>query len=534
MGAKDPETAARICTDATDMFKNASMRLREWASNCKLAVKTLPQSERSTSLTAKLLGVNWCTESDVIWMSVGSHHTDEPHTVTKRTVLQQMASVYDPLGLMSPISFLGTILLRDTWCSDLSWDDALNEPLLAKWRVLSDALAQVSLLKIPRHRCHGLTGQVSYQLHVFTDASQLGYATAVYLRASSDGTDEVACDLVFAKSRLSPVKKGTSGKKPISLPRLELLGVLIGTRAAKFVVDQLDLPLTSVTLWTDAKCVLHWLASLKPLSVFVSNCIIEIRKADYITFRHVPGECNPADVASRGSADLFHNSLWWKGPPFLMQNSEDWPDSHPALTPEVLQDVAKEERTSTPLHSASLCVGRVSEVLCEYHPLDVLLKRSSCIRSLLRVTVICLKFVKRLLPTWKPVSNLVSTVVDALSVQQYTSANDLKWAKMLWIGLVQQRCFVELFHAISSNAKHSTVDQLGINLDEIGLLRCWGRLQHSEFNMAAHKPLLLPQKDQFTHLIIRDVHGRLFHAGVARTLWLISDTPRILDSQRKS
>ncbi|VDN02906.1 unnamed protein product, partial [Onchocerca ochengi] len=44
----------------------------------------------------------------------------------------------------------------------------------------------------------------------------------------------------------------------MSIPRLELLAILTGVRAAKFVIQQLNLEETPVILWSDSKCALHW------------------------------------------------------------------------------------------------------------------------------------------------------------------------------------------------------------------------------------------------------------------------------------
>ena len=67
---------------------------------------------------------------------------------------------------------------------------------------------------------------------------------------------------------------GNSGKKharvkPLSLPRLELLAVLIGTQAIKFVVEELNLCISKKVILTDLQCVLHWIKSDKWLSLFV-------------------------------------------------------------------------------------------------------------------------------------------------------------------------------------------------------------------------------------------------------------------------
>ena len=70
---------------------------------------------------------------------------------------------------------------------------------------------------------------------------------------------------------LAPVKEMT-------IPRLELMAVLIGVRSLKFVEKEMKIPIEKKFLWTDSQCVLKWIASNKDLSVFVTNRVAEIKK----------------------------------------------------------------------------------------------------------------------------------------------------------------------------------------------------------------------------------------------------------------
>ena len=147
-----------------------------------------------------------------------------------------------------------------------------------------------------------------YTLVCFCNASAKAYATAIYLHQALSGDCKV--DLIFSKTHLAP-KKST-------IPRLELLGVLIGTRALKFVQKELHLPTSSKLLWTDLQCVLHWLQSRKPLSSFVTNRLKEIKSLEGLSFRYVPTEDNPADIATRGKTPVeLSSSIRWTGPHWL-------------------------------------------------------------------------------------------------------------------------------------------------------------------------------------------------------------------------
>lgn len=124
-------------------------------------------------------------------------------------------------------------------------------------------------------------------------------------------------DLVFTKMRLTPVKGMT-------IPRAELMAVLIGVRCLEFAKQQLKLAIKGIHLWSDSKCVLSWIRSNKNLTVFVANRVCEIKSHSDVTFSYVSTKDNPADIATRGSTVkmLCDNELWWQGPQWLKVNGQ--------------------------------------------------------------------------------------------------------------------------------------------------------------------------------------------------------------------
>ena len=114
--------------------------------------------------------------------------------------------------------------------------------LSKKWSNLLQKLKLISQLKVPRFVGNG-SDTCNYELVVFCDASKrAAYATVIYLRVEYQ--DNVKVNIVFSKLRLVSVVKG-KGKRPkkeITLPRLELMAVTIGVRAANFVTRELKIP----------------------------------------------------------------------------------------------------------------------------------------------------------------------------------------------------------------------------------------------------------------------------------------------------
>jgi len=66
--------------------------------------------------------------------------------------------------------------------------------------------------------------------------------------------------------------------------------------------------------------------------------------------------------------------------------------------------------------------------------------------------------------------------------------------------------------------KDNLINQLGLWIDDQGLIRCHGRLQYAPITSEAIYPILLPRKEYFTDLLIFSYHKTSFHAGVAQTL----------------
>ncbi|XP_053390523.1 uncharacterized protein LOC128553406 [Mercenaria mercenaria] len=60
--------------------------------------------------------------------------------------------------------------------------------------------------------------------------------------------------------------------------------------------------------------------------------------------------------------------------------------------------------------------------------------------------------------------------------------------------------------------------QLGLFLDEQGLMRCKGRLENAKLSEGVRQPILLPQNDHLTELIIERTHKELLHNGISQTL----------------
>ena len=86
---------------------------------------------------------------------------------------------------------------------------------------------------------------VSSQLHHFSDASEIGFGSVLFL-CLSDGNGGIHCTILQGKSHLVPLKQ-------VMIPCLELSAAVVSVQLDKVLKRELDLPLTEKSVfWTDA------------------------------------------------------------------------------------------------------------------------------------------------------------------------------------------------------------------------------------------------------------------------------------------
>ena len=530
LGAHTIDKAIHIFHESVSMFKDASMNLREWTSNSVEFMSLIPSSSASGNKFPKVLGLSWDTEKDEIRIPGVAFSLESE--LTKRKAVQQLCRLYDPLGFLNPVIVHAKLFLQQLW-SLKSWDSPIPDAMLSKYSEVVRWLNDISSVSIPRFL--GIPDcTASLELHVFCDSSVNCYATAVYLRSVL--LDHIQSHLVYSKLRLTPTKL-KSQNSAISIPRLELLAVLIGVRAMQFVRSQLKRPINSVTIWTDSLCVLQWISTTKRLSVFVGNRIKEIRSHVDVTYRHVPSSHNPADIPTRGytTDQLRHSDLWWSGPGWLTSCTDTWPNEHPVVTYEIIKALNSEECLSQTISSSG--EGSKTEVLhCmlvggNELPINALLSSKSSLYKLLRTIVVCLKFLKSIL--WLRITDntrdlfmkkhtLMSHVFSKLTVSATSCTADLSLAVLVSVGFTQRQYFQDVIEACRRSGKnHSFTKSLSVVVDEFGLLRCSGRYGNAKLSFDAKFPLLLPRFSKLTSLIILDTHERLLHSGVSHTLAIV-------------
>ena len=124
-------------------------------------------------------------------------------------------------------------------------------------------------------------------------------------------------------------------------------------------------------------------------------------------------------------------------------------------------------------------------------------ERFSSFSRLIRVTAFVLKFIRKVKRSMETQPDLIMQEIIA--------------AEQMWYKEMQMK--------LGKKEKSSTVwEQLGVFKDADGVLRCKSRIQNCSLPYSAKFPVLLPRKQYFTQLVIRQSHENVKHNGVRETL----------------
>ena len=145
------------------------------------------------------------------------------NAITKREVLRASSKIYDPLGILTPVTIQAKIFIQELWKGGCGWDEPLQQKLQKKWLALSDDLDTATQTQIPRRYFpSSSTWTSNTTLHIFVDASVKANGAVVYV---ANGTES---SMVMTKTRVAPLKK-------LTLSQLELMAAVIGARLSSYL-----------------------------------------------------------------------------------------------------------------------------------------------------------------------------------------------------------------------------------------------------------------------------------------------------------
>ncbi|XP_071573556.1 uncharacterized protein [Temnothorax nylanderi] len=499
-GADTIAEVKRIRDETTKVLNKAGFQLRKWASNCPEVLEDMPHADTDEPIhfinrneEICTLGMHWNTSSDSFKYDI---NTSNSRKVTKRSMLSALSKIFDPLGLLGPITLVAKILIQRVWKLNLAWDETVPMDIHTAWLQFQDQLSIIHDFTIPRYVLCKQASRI--QIHGFADASEKAYGACIYIRITNP-QGQHSTQLLCSKSRVAPLKT-------ITLPRLELSAAALLAQLADKVSNAVRLEIEDVCYWTDSEIVLHWIKAInKRWSVFVANRVGEIHRLSRPTkWYHVSTEFNPADYVSRGAlpTSLSNAKLWWSGPSWLQHESQDWNINIPPL----LKEIPEQRRAL-----ASTVTTVTTVTTDDKHEIFT---RFSSLNKLIRVIAVCIRFITNIR------SNPEARMTGRLTTQELLESN------RRLIRIIQQSAFKQELHSLKTNGcvpRKSKLLSLAPFIDEQNIIRVGGRLRNSAISSDKKHPLVLPADHPFTRLVIAHEHRKQLHAGTQATLAAVRD-----------
>ncbi|XP_018403341.1 PREDICTED: uncharacterized protein LOC108780203 [Cyphomyrmex costatus] len=258
--------------------------------------------------------------------------------------------------------------------------------------------------------------------------------------------------------------------KAVLIPKLELCGAQLLTRLIVKIKTSWSSKIDTIYLWTDASIVLHWIKTVnKKLPVFVAHRVGEIQELT-------------------ATQDWNH-----KGPTWLADQAQ--------IDQRLRLEINIEAQEDQSYVRAMVTIVKQSET--------GLVERFSTLQNLVRVIATCIRFARLCRKT------------NQVNASQPLMVDELEHAKRCIIKIEQQSVFITEINALRAKEAipvSSTLKHLNPLLDNEGLLRVGGRLEHSGLSYEAKHPVVLPRHSKLTKLIILHEHTRNGHAGSDATL----------------
>ena len=480
--------------DVTEMLSDSGFKLTNFSSNSRFVLKNMIPNELSPNFrlidlkkdelpNERALGVLWEVENDNFCFKVNLPEKSS----TKRNVLSTVFSVYDPIGFISPVLLPAKKLFQMTCHENLSWDDPLSEDIKNRWKAWLNDLQLLENFKIPR--CiKPLTDITEIQLHLFSDGSEIAYASTCYLRCLA-GNNQVSCSFIISKSHLVPLK----GNSVSTIPRIELNAAKLSVNLYLKLMNELTINIDEAYFWTDSMSVLKYINNVNSrYQRFVANRISFIREHSKVeNWCYVPSNQNPADIATRPiDVNKFLNcSVWTEGPKFLGESKSSWPKINDKLElPENDPEIIK---------SKLVFCSNLSD-----KSINILFESSSS-WYIIRIRVAwILQFMYNLKNKDWSTKKLTLNIIN--------EAENAIWR------IIQNSYFHSTLLSLKTKnliPKNDRLIKLNPFIDNSGLLRVGGRLENSTAPFETKHPLIIPNNHHLSKVLINHIHITFGHSG---------------------
>lgn len=534
-GANSIEEAKLVRDQLITLCNSAGFPLSKWCSNAPELLAGLGQENLETILLIggeengiiKTLGMFWSPTDDKVKIWFNRPEAAEAHT--KRQILSVIASIFDPMGLVGPVTVVAKCFMQEIWKSTteptqkkgnrrnsrVHWDEKVEEKLLFEWKQFASNLPQLNNIIIPRYALLH-SSNVVIELHGFADASSKAYGAVIYCRVIDDN-NQVRVSLISSKSRVAPLRQHT-------IARLELCAAVLLVELVEKIsaIFTKKVNINCIRLWSDSQIALSWINSPSyKWNVFVAHRVSKIQSlSENCVWDYVTSENNPADILSRGvnPNELTTTHDWFIGPWWLRDTAECWTESSKFLP----NPHEMEERR--PIRGLVMTTVFKSDIFNLVNipptgPNSVELIFKHGYSKLVRMVAYLNRFRYNSRPFFPRARGRQLLMYE------------LRKAREILIEIAQREFFsseIECLKAGRPISNKSSLKSLNPFIDSKGILRVGGRLHLADMSFEQRHPAILHPSHKLSDLIILHEHLTHLHAGpkfvksiLRRKFWIL-------------
>ena len=238
---------------------------------------------------------------------------------TRRVVVGKIAGLFDPMGLVTPVSARFKLNLHELCKLNLDWDDKIPDIYLETWVKNLEDIQKIREVRFRRSVVPPDAANLDLQFITSVDASEKIAIAVVHSRTLLT-CGSYYTQLVCAKSKIVSTS---------TIPRAELKAATMGAVLSHTVKVNFAEQFKDSLFVTDSTVALYWInQDQRLLQVGVRNAVIEIRRFTQTQqWFHVDTNLNIADLGTRTAEveDLDPTGAWQSGTEWMRLERNDMP-----------------------------------------------------------------------------------------------------------------------------------------------------------------------------------------------------------------
>lgn len=127
------EDTLTIRDEIIKLLNRGLFLLNKWSSNNSRILNDIYEKNDAVDIqidkneSSRILGIRWNPSMDVFRFSIKLQKSS--HTITKCTVLSEIARLFDPLGLIGPVIIIPKMIMQEIWQLKLHWDESIPQDI---------------------------------------------------------------------------------------------------------------------------------------------------------------------------------------------------------------------------------------------------------------------------------------------------------------------------------------------------------------------------------------------------------------------